>query len=211
MDEERGRRQMIHVNCEDFERDFDRISDSGADAERRQALQNHRQVCPHCRHLSAETLRLRGALLSLPTLELSPQFEYRLRRAVRELESGAPRVQGVEGLQPYPLTLLSAGFVTALLLGFLFLRPSDQPAYVVVPGQVSNTATSAQTEGSGTQTALQKQALPLSAAPLFAEQEGIVDTARHRLPEAPGRDVIPIPVEDDLWRINQASTTPASP
>ena len=42
----------------------------------------------------------------------------------------------------------------------------------------------------------------------FASEDGVQDTATHRLPEPAGQDSIPIPVEDDYWKLNQVSTTP---
>ena len=45
----------------------------------------------------------------------------------------------------------------------------------------------------------------------YASERTLIDTTQHRIPERPGTDSIPIPVEDDLWRIDRVSTTPGEP
>jgi len=202
---------MTNIRCEDYERGYADLAETATDSIRRQALADHAQSCPYCRNFGAQALRLRAAMSSLPRLDVSPQFIYNLRRAIHRLERAETGFGRDFAPKAYPLAL-SAGFAMALLLGFLFLRPGYQPGGIGGMQPTALTAaTGAQVQGPAAQPIRERQMTPVSTQEALIAQDAGTDTARHRLPEAPGKEKIPIPVEDDLWRLNQVSTTPASP
>jgi hypothetical protein len=198
------------IGCEEFERDYAEWSSGGLSAERQLALEKHGQSCWHCGAYRPETARLRGILAALPQMAVSPQFAYRLQRSVRELESG---VNSKWSWQPRVApAALSAGFAAAIVVGFLLLRPSTPPNNMIASQPTSGKGPNeVLVQESHNPTSLRPSATPQTAFESLALNEEKLDTAKHRLPEAPGHQQIPLPVEDDLWRLNQASTTPSSP
>jgi hypothetical protein len=208
---------MTEIRCEDFEREFASLSDVQAKSDLKLELEKHRQNCSYCRNYNLQTQNLRTTLNHIPRLETSPQFIFNLRREINRLEN--PRTKRELGFVPWPHSVaVSSGFVIAIILGFIFLRPG---APISEPTQTNNMPAMT------TQTVPQKIA-PLSPIVkqehletpsvssrqhnLLASSDSRHDTLIHRLPEAPGKDSIPIPLEDDFWRMNhQVSTTPAGP
>jgi hypothetical protein len=207
---------MTQIRCEEFERDFAYQSDSQTDPARQQALENHRQNCSFCRSYSTITFNLRAALSCVPKLETTPQFIFNLRREINRLER--PRTNREIGVAPLPHTLaVSTGFALAVVMGIFLLRPG-QPIQEIVP--INSNPPVIATQTTATQAVPKTVTKPERVEPqitvptsrdLLASGTLGRDTLKHRLPEAPGKDSIPIPVENDLWRMNQVSTTPGGP
>jgi hypothetical protein len=209
---------MTDIRCEDFEREFASLSNDQTKPNHKLDLEKHRQNCPYCRSFNLQTQNLRTTLSHIPRLDTSPQFIFNLRREINRLEN--PRPNREMGFAPLRLSVaVSSGFVMAIILGFIFLRPG---APTFEPALTNNTP------------AMTTQTVPQKTVPLspVVKQERVVmpsvsskqhnlwasasadsrhDTLIHRLPEAPGKDSIPIPREDDFWRIHQVSATPAGP
>gem|GEM_PF-2475009 len=215
---------MMTINCEELEQGFSDLSRGQVDPQRRAALEEHRRTCPHCRQFSADTMELRLVLSELPKLETSPQFIFNLKREIHRMEGGQAARGWSFSLFPHPLALTS-GFALAILLGYVLFQPATSP--VMDPANMAS-APDLIPESVEAPSVAQEQVVPqvitppatpqvirpMTAAPqeqFLLTQDAVVDTARHRLPETPGTDSIPIPVQDDLWRMNQVSTTPGGP
>ncbi len=206
-----GDRYMGNViSCENYERNWANLSVGNIASERREALEEHRRSCPYCRNFSAEMLQIRDTLQAMPRLHASPQFAPNLMRQIRQLESGGNR-RGWSWEPRLSPVALSAGFAVALLLGFLFLRPANAPLDLMTSQPADALQGRAEVQNVPLQLAPQRQIMPGANSDLLAAGKVELDTAKHRLPETPGHQQIPIPVEDDLWRLNQASTTSPSP
>ena len=206
-----GDRHMANViSCENYERNWANLSAGNLASEQREALEEHRRSCPYCRNFSSVMLQIRDSLQTMPRLDASPQFAPNLMRQIRHLEGGGNRRRWGREPRLSPVAL-SAGFAVALLLGFLFLRPADAPLDLATSQPNDALQGRADVQSVPLQLAPQRQKMPGANSDLFAAGKVELDTAKHRLPETPGHQQIPIPVEDDLWRLNQASTTPASP
>jgi len=206
-----GDRLMADViNCEYFENNWAEYLAGRLDAPQAKALAEHRRNCAHCGSYGAESLRIRESLQALPDLQASPYFASNLMRTIRQLEHGGSRRKW--GWEPRlnPLAL-SAGVAVALLVGFLFLQPLHAPMEGMTSQPTDALQGQAELQNAPIQTAPKRQIVPGTSSELLAASEVETDTAKHRLPEAPGQQRIPIPMEDDLWRLNQASTTPPSP
>jgi hypothetical protein len=209
---------MTEIRCEVFELEFASLNDNQAKPNRKLELEKHRQNCPHCRSFNQQTLTLRVALAHIPRLETSPQFVFNLRREINRLEH--PRTNREMGFAPWPHSVaVSSGFVMAVILGFLFLRPgapTSEPALTnntpamttqTVPQKIVPLSPVVKQESIGTPSVSPRQHNLLASA-----ADSRHDTLIHRLPEAPGMDSIPIPLEDDMWRMNhQVSTAPSGP
>jgi len=206
-----GNRLMADViSCEYFEKNWADYSAGRLAAPQAETLAEHRRNCCYCACYGAESLRIRQSLQALPNLQASPYFASNLMRTIRQLELGGNRRRW--GWEPRlnPVAL-SAGVAVALLLGFLFLRPIHAPLNMMASQPTDALQARAQLQNTPIQPAPKRQIVPGASSDLLAAREAETDTAKHRLPEAPGQQRIPIPVEDDLWRLNQASTTPPSP
>jgi hypothetical protein len=198
------------ISCENYERNWANLSAGNIASKQREALEEHRRSCPYCRNFSAEMLLIRHTLQAIPRLNASLQFAPSLMRQIRQLESAGDRRRW--GWEPRlnPVAL-SAGFAVALLLGFLFLRPVNSPLNLTTSQSADALQGRAEVQSVPIQPAPQRQIMPSADSDLLAAGKVELDTAKHRLPETPGHQQIPIPVEDDLWRLNQASTTSSSP
>ncbi|HEX7344338.1 MAG TPA: hypothetical protein VF398_08740, partial [bacterium] len=91
------------------------------------------------------------------------------------------------------------------------LRPVNSPLNLTTSQSADALQGRAEVQSVPIQPAPQRQIMPSADSDLLAAGKVELDTAKHRLPETPGHQQIPIPVEDDLWRLNQASTTSSSP
>ena len=207
---------MANLMCEDFEREYNRLADPQADPLHQKRLQEHRQNCPHCRAFGSEAQTLRTVLSNLPKLETSPQFIFNLRREINLLEN--PRTGFHREPRPLPHSLaLSAGFALAVFLGVLLLRPLTQVQELTTSpsGPRFQTAQIDPPQTKQTSPVVATRPEPQLVVPrnhdLYASGSVARDTSVHRLPEVPGKDSIPIPV-DDYWRMNrQVSTLQAGP
>lgn len=199
---------MDSIRCSEFENSS--FSDSGSDIspERKIALETHRANCPHCRQYTAQVRNIRRLLLQLPTLEVSSEFLPNLRREIARLEYG--RQRAAKRAVTFPQTVaITTGFATAILVGILLFRSGIQPSDGGLgqnSGLMAQQTSQSQTPQTTPNPPSQMAALPTNSwvIPDSLEQ----DTNRHRLPESPGKQQIPIPAYDDLWRINQVSSSP---
>ena len=201
---------MMNVNCEDFEREFAGFFSGEIDADRKDALEEHRRNCSSCQRFNEETGAIREALHRIPKLEVPPYFTANVKREVNRLELGLKKPDWNPRLLPRFLSV-STGFAMALICGLLFFQPNRQQAvYPTLTG--SNPSEAGQISDSEKPADLPEQIeRPLISDPsedLFAGEVSTFDTLTHRLPEPPGQDSISIPFEDDFWQLNQVSTTP---
>jgi hypothetical protein len=192
---------MRSLNCEEFERRYTAFKAGALNAEEVEAFVKHQQSCSLCRNFSEESDALRTRLLDLPKLETSPFFVTGLQREIQRLERGLRKPD----LAPSSLPRFFAaatGFAVAVIVGFIVFR-SDQPAMEsnsVSPTIVAESQTDAISGA--------EETLVSEPSEVFFTMDEQIDTATHRLPEPAGIDSFPIPMEDDLWQINQVSTTP---
>ncbi|MCX6640126.1 MAG: hypothetical protein NTW14_06545 [bacterium] len=203
---------MMNLSCEEFEKEYPAIKATHASAERLAELEQHRASCALCRQYAQDTRRVREALISLPKLQTPPYFLSNLKREINRMEMGLSKPEWNTGLFPR-LALLGSGFTTAIVLGFFLFNPASRqisyPTAASVEPSTDNVATIVTP-----QVEIKKIAKPTTThEPLqsrFLADNAPADTAIHKLPERPGHDQITIPVNDDLWRVNQVSTTPPS-
>ncbi len=197
---------MKNVNCEDFEREFQEFSSDGLNADRLRELELHQRECPHCRQYDLETSTLRQALQSIPLLEEPPYFLANLKREINRQESGLRKPQYRSNPLPRFLTV-STGFAVAIIASLVFLQPAQRN--IGLSPSTGPTAGTEQLQPDQNMNNPSEELLLEDPSSLgFASEDGILDTATHRLPEPAGQDSIPIPVEDDYWKLNQVSTTP---
>jgi hypothetical protein len=213
----RGKETMTDIRCEDFEREFAQLNDMQAEPARRQALASHKQNCPFCRNYSAEMQGLRTALRNLRKLETSPQFIFNLKREINRLELPTSRREMRSTPLPYTVAL-STGFALAIFIGVLLLRPVlpvSESTLSLNPAPISSQVAvkDVSSPASATQEILDPKIIPSPIHEQWTATNDLSnrDTLKHRLPEAPGKDSIPIPLRDDYWRMNQVSTIPAEP
>ena len=129
------------IACEDFERHYLDFSLGRATPFTPEEMQRHRETCPYCASLTAETGRLRGLLGGALTLKPRTGFEMRLQQRLNNLGNrAAPR-------QPaYPRwAALGAGLATGLALAVFVILPrftgqDSTPATAVSPGSYTQTA-----------------------------------------------------------------------
>lgn len=200
---------MMKVSCEEFENRYTDLIGGKLDDEQKKAFEEHRRSCVHCMRLTSESLIIRRELLNLPKLEVSPYLAANVKREINRLERGLGKPAWTPGLMPR-FAALASGFAIAIICSLIIFQPTGQqtgdPALMSPATQPGMTAESGTTSDN----------LELNEAPtlydpteeMFTSFDASIDTATHHLPEPPGTDSIPIPVEDDYWRINQVSTTP---
>ena len=200
---------MMKVSCEDFEREFTTSVDGGIDSERKRALEEHRRTCPSCKSFDENTHAIRNRLLRVPKLETPPYFAANLRREINRMEQGLKRPDWNTGLVPRFLSL-GTGFALALICGILIFRPgTQQTVYPPLSVPVAENKNTTQDHNPGIN---EDHSLASDPTELWlVTKDAGLDTATHRLPEPAGQDSIPIPVDDDYWRLNQVSTTPNDP
>lgn len=197
---------MKKVRCEDFEREFAEFSGGSLSVDQRDALERHQRECRYCQSLNEKTWAFRRTLQSFPQLEAPPYFLANIKREINRLEHGLKKPQWNSKPLPHFLTV-GAGITIAVICSIIFLQP-DERATGFIP---SSGPTAATEQIQSDQNANPAEDNLLSEDPsefLYASEESPVDTATHRLPEPAGQDSIPIPVEDDYWKLNQVSTTP---
>lgn len=203
---------MKQVNCEDFERELADFITGGLSPERKDAFEKHRQHCVTCRNFSREADSIREALRQLPQLQVPPYFMANLKREINRLERGLRKPQW--NMRPAPRLLsLSAGFALAIFCGVLFLHSGNQPSGVPTLIKPPENAERTASMEKNTPAPSQEQGPAISDADefLYAEEGIERDTSRHRLPEPAGQDSIPIPIDNDYWKLNQVSTTQNHP
>lgn len=197
---------MKNLSCEDFEREFAEFSRGGLSADRRDTLERHRRECPLCQRITEETWALRSTLQSLPQLEAPPYFLANIKREINRLEHGLKKPRWNPSPLPRFLTA-GAGFAIAVLLSFIFLQSGERSTGFTPPS--SPTASTEQIQPNQNLNVPEEEVLKEDPSEQwYASEEGVIDTATHRLPEPAGQDSIPIPVENDYWKLNQVSTTP---
>jgi hypothetical protein len=199
---------MDFISCSEVENYLSSDSGYAVSPDRKTALEKHRANCPHCRQFTAEARSVRELLLTLPALEVSSEFLPNLRREIARLEYGRQRAS--KRAVTFPQTVaISTGFATALLVGFLLFRPGMQSPdgdQGRTPGIMAEQTPQIQAPEVVQNPPSQIAALPATTWMISDSLEQ--DTNRHRLPETPGKQQIPIPAHDDLWRINQVSSNP---
>ena len=196
---------MKNVTCEDFEREFEQLTNGTLDEERKNALIAHQQSCQYCMNFNASVYPIREVLLNMSELEVPPYFEANLKREINRLDSGLSKPRWESGFLPR-FAALGTGFALALIVGFLVLQPGQQPGSI--PGMDNPGEMAASEAIEQPQKGEQEMIIPGESNLLLTESESDLDTATHRLPEPAGTDSIPIPIEDDLWQLNKVSTTP---
>ncbi len=192
---------MRSMNCEEFERRYTAFKAGTLSADEVEAFVKHQQSCSLCRHFTEESDALRTRLLDLPKLKTSPYFLAALHREIQRMERGLRKPDQMPS--PLPRFFAAAtGFAVAVIVGFIVFR-SDQPV------TKSNTeAPAVVAESRSEAPSLDEQTVVAEPPEVFFTMDEQIDTATHRLPEPAGIDSFPIPMEDDLWQINQVSTTP---
>ena len=200
---------MMKVSCEEFENRYADLITGNLDAEQKKALEEHGRSCTHCQRFTAQSDAIRQELLNLPQLEVSPYFAANVRREINRLERGLKKPEWTPSLLPR-FAALASGFAVAVICGLIIFQPGGQNAND--PTLMNPATPSGMTAERGTTSENLEVSEPAMlydpAEELLTSYESGVDTATHHLPEPPGTDSIPIPVEDDYWRINQVSTTP---
>lgn len=203
---------MKNISCEEFEKHFADSGEIETDSSWKSALEEHRRDCPYCQRFELASYRLREAFRSIPTLDAPPFFLQNVLREIRRSERGTSRTSWRPAPQVRFLTI-STGFAVALFLGFIFLR-SGAPPGVTNFTQPNPSADNVLPSGNLQRGPVSIPTPAFSANPenpMFASGVSEIDTATHHLPEPPGTNVITIPPDDDLWRINQVSTTQGDP
>jgi hypothetical protein len=199
---------MMNVRCEDFEREYQNLSNDNVSVERKRELEVHLQSCKYCMNYSKATGEMREALLHLPNIDVPPYFETNLKREINRLEHGLRKPE--LNSKPLPRFLaFGSGFAVALLISFLVFQGGQYQQ--VMPGlnqQPGSIAKSEQPSATSEQIEEQLHHDDIYGTLLLTESGALYDTSTHRLPEPAGTDSIPIPVDDDFWQINQVSTTP---
>ncbi len=200
---------MDSISCSEVENYLSSYSGRDIDPDLKIALERHHATCPHCRQYTEEIRSIRNLLLTLPALEVSSEFLPNLRREIARLEYGNPR--GEKRVLTFPQTVaISTGFAMALLVGFLLFRPGIQ----TTDGDIGRTSGLMAEQTPQVRTPEASSQNPSSHIAALPTTTWIItdslaqDTNRHRLPETPGKQQIPIPAHDDLWRINQVSSSP---
>ncbi len=195
---------MKKITCESYERGFLEFTKGTLDPEHRKAFEDHREQCEHCRNFSKATSDVRVALSQLPAIETPPYFTSNLKREINRLEQGSKKPEWNSRLIPR-LLALGTGFALALFISFVALQPGQQPG---IPGMEQPDMVAGSGASEETVNPDKKLTIDRGGELLLTENEVVVDTMTHRLPEPAGMDSIPIPVDDDYWKINQVSTTP---
>ena len=104
------------ITCEQFEKDFDAWQKGEIPSEVGKELEQHTIDCPTCRNFSQGTLRLKQHFASLPRLEPSTGFKYRLNNRLKDYTEG----RTVRTVFPR-WAALGAGIVTGFALGLVVL------------------------------------------------------------------------------------------
>ncbi len=113
------------VSCEQFESNFEAWKSDKLSPELQTEMSRHASECPYCGALCGDTVRLRALLGSLPKLEPSPGFEFRLRNRLKERMT--PETERRRGYRRIPRwAALGAGLATGVVIGVVILAPSDK-------------------------------------------------------------------------------------
>lgn len=194
---------MKTMKCEEFEAKFAAFVAGALDAEQVEDMVRHQQTCSHCRHFNEESGKIRERFLDLSKLKVSPYFNANLQREINRLERGLEKPDFSPSSIPR-FVAIATGFAVAIIAGFIVFQ-SNRP--VTNPTAISpRTVAESQLETSPSNTA--DDYLLTEPTDVFYTMDEQIDTATHRLPEPAGTDSFPIPTEDDLWQLNQVSTTP---
>ncbi len=113
------------IKCDFFEDNFTTWKAGKLAPDETEAMERHASTCPYCAKLCAETVRLRTNLASLPRIEPSSTFEFRLQRRLSDVRLKARTANsGKKALIPR-WSVISAGLVTGVIVGVLLIVPSN--------------------------------------------------------------------------------------
>lgn len=200
---------MMKMKCEEFERQYGELVAGALNVDRRAALERHRESCKYCARFTTESETIRKALLNLSKLEASPYLAAGIRREINRLERGISHPDWSPRLLPR-FVALGTGFALAIICSLIIFESGGQRAdNPLIYGTNGANNVVAERENTGIAPTVSDQDQPAeNPAALFTSTDSNLDTMTHRLPEPAGTDSIPVPTEDDLWRLNQVSTTP---
>ena len=113
------------INCDYFEDSFNTWKAGKLPADQQEAMEQHASTCPYCGKLSAETINLRVRLASMPRIEPSSTFEFRLQRRLTDIRKKARTATTSRKALLPKWSVVSAGLVTGLVVGILLIFPSN--------------------------------------------------------------------------------------
>ncbi len=109
------------VTCERFEREFEAWKNGELPSEEDEQFKKHVAECSHCSSFELSHFRLRDMTSSLPSVEPSASFEYRLNNRINELDdSGVSEYKRGRKLLPR-WAALGAGLATGLAVGLIIV------------------------------------------------------------------------------------------
>ena len=109
------------ITCERFESGFETWKNGELPSEEDVQFRKHVTECSHCDSFELNQHRLRHLISSLPNVEASASFEYRLNSRINELvDPGANDYKLRKRLQPR-WAALGAGLATGLAVGLIIV------------------------------------------------------------------------------------------
>ncbi len=115
------------LDCDRFEEHYEAWKAGRLPDDQSEAMQRHATECRYCRLKGRETARLRSLLGSLQRLEPSPDFDYRLRRRIAQLEERSHPIAGRRAAPFLRWKVIGAGVVTGLVIGLFLFYPVNPP------------------------------------------------------------------------------------
>lgn len=132
------------INCDFFEDNLNSWKAGKLPADQMKAMEQHSMTCPYCGKLSAETIKLRVHLATLPRNEPSSTFEFRLQRKLADIRNSKRTTKvNRKGLLPR-WSVVGAGLVTGIAVGILLIFPSNPEKGMIT--MVENTPAVADTD-----------------------------------------------------------------
>ncbi|NQT35189.1 hypothetical protein HQ587_08365 [bacterium] len=109
------------ITCERFEREFEAWKNDKLPSEEDEQFNKHVAECSHCSSFELSHFRLRDLTSSLPSVEPSASFEYRLNSRINELDDSGVRGYKRERKLLPRWAALGAGLATGIAVGLIIV------------------------------------------------------------------------------------------
>jgi len=109
------------ITCERFEKGFEAWQSGKLNPEEAELFRRHVIECAHCRAFTPAAYHLRELTVSLPQVEPSPGFTYRLSNRLNELSTRDVKTTRASGRLLPRWAALGAGLASGLAVGLIII------------------------------------------------------------------------------------------